>query len=141
MTHDEYRKAYLADPLPVERFRAGFKGAVLYFRDYSRAVDYYTAVFGPPAYTEGEGTRGWFLGGTTLTLLAGGRGSSGGPENTELVIEADRPEEVDRIQAAFIAAGGHGQQSEDTLMYWPVRYASVTDPFGTTITITAPRLE
>lgn len=136
MTYEEYKKAYIVDPPPEPRFAIAVRGASLYFADYQAAVDYYTAVLGPPGYVEGDGTRAWILGGTGLTLLKGGTGA---PSNAELMLEAESPAEVDRLHAAFLAAGGSGDPPVDTLMYRPVRYASAVDPFGTVITISAPR--
>jgi hypothetical protein len=46
---------------------------------------------------------------------------------------------ADRLQAAFIAAGGAGPEPTDTLMYEPVRYCPVRDPFGTDLLIISPR--
>jgi len=47
-------------------------------------------------------------------------------------------EQADRLQAAFIAAGGEGPEPMDTLMYEPVRYCPVRDPFGTDLLVVSP---
>ena len=60
MDYDEYLESFVADPPPEPRF--GFRaagGPVLYFEDFAAAVDYYTAVLGPPAeYVEAPCTAG-----------------------------------------------------------------------------------
>lgn len=47
-------------------------------------------------------------------------------------------QEAERLQAAFIEAGGEGVVPSDQLMYEPVRYYPVRDPFGTNILIICP---
>lgn len=65
MNYETYRKKYFTEPAPSPRFRfSGLCGVALYFEDYRPAVDYYSTVLGPPAYVEGEGTRGWRIGST-----------------------------------------------------------------------------
>jgi len=108
---------------------------VLYFTDFEAAVAFYTTVLGEPAYTEGSGTRGWAIGDSFLTLLRGGDGS---PRNTEVGFVLETPAEADRLQQAFIAAGGTGTPPSDQVMYGPIRYCPVTDPFGTELLIYAP---
>ena len=131
-----YQKAYFVDPQPEARFAfGGGWGITLFFEAYTAAVDYYSAVLGPPNYVEGEGTRGWRLGSGWLTLL---QGQSGSPQNVEIPFVMATPEEAERLQAAFIAAGGTGDAPSDQLMYAPIRYCSVTDPFGTPLLIFAP---
>jgi hypothetical protein len=136
MDFEEYRRAYFVDPPPEPRFRFdGVRGATLYFSDYEEAVAYYTEVLGAPEYVEGAGTRGWRVGDSWLTLLAGGDGA---PRNTEIGIVVDSPAEAEALQAAFVAAGGTGAEPSDQLMYRPIRACPVTDPFGTEILIHAP---
>lgn len=131
-----YREAYFVDPAPAPRFRFGaVGGATLFFADYEAAVAYYTEVLGGPAYVEGSGTRGWPIGDSWLTLLAGGDGA---PRNTEIGITVESGAEAERLQAAFIAAGGTGAEPSDQLMYRPIRACPVTDPFGTDLLISAP---
>ncbi len=136
MDYDTYRTSYFVEPEPTPRFDAAIGGATLYFEDYGAAVAYYTEVLGDPAYVEGEGTRGWRLGTSWLTLLAGGDGA---PSNTEVMVRAASASEAEAIQQAFIAAGGSGPSPSDQLMFTPVRMCPVTDPFGTEIVIYAPR--
>jgi hypothetical protein len=50
---------------------------VLYFSDYAGAIAYYQRVQVPPAYFEDEGTRGWQIANTRLTLL---KGQTGNPQ-------------------------------------------------------------
>jgi hypothetical protein len=136
MDYDHYREKFFTVPAPEQRFKfRGLHGATLYFSDYEAAVSYYTRVLGEPAYVEGTGTRGWQLGNTWLTLL---KGETGNPQNMELNIIMQTPDEADRLQAAFIQAGGTGEPPSDQLMYQPVRYCAVDDPFGTHILIFCP---
>jgi hypothetical protein len=129
-----YRENFFVEPAPVARFEyAGLLGATLFFGDFEAAVSYYSQVFGPPAYVEGEGTRGWRLGGTWLTVLKG----EGRPQNMEVSLVMQSPAAAEALQAAFIAAGGTGPVPSDQLMYAPVRYCPVTDPLGTAWLITA----
>lgn len=139
MDYESYREKFFAKPTPEPRFKfRGLHGATLYFSDYEAAVAYYTRVLGPPAYVEGQGTRGWRLGNTWLTLLMG---KSGNPQNMELNIVMQTSQEADRLQAAFIEAGGVGEPPSDQLMYEPVRFCPLQDPFGTDILIICPLLE
>lgn len=136
MDYDSYRKRFFADPIPQPRFNfAGLYGAVLYFGDYAEAIGYYQRVLGPPAYIEGENTHGWRIGNTWLTLL---KGHTGSPQNVELTFVMNSPGEAERLQNAFIQAGGEGEPPSDQLMYEPVRYCPVIDPFGTHILIIYP---
>jgi hypothetical protein len=137
MDYEEYRAAYFVDPQPEPRF--GFKqggGPTLWFADYDGAVAYYTEVLGPPDYEENDTTRGWRIGSSWLTLFAGGDGH---PSNVEIGIEMQSPEEADRLQRAFVDAGGTGLDPSDELMYAPVHSCFVTDPFGTDIHLFAWR--
>jgi hypothetical protein len=139
MDVDAYRRAHFADPAPTPRYAfSGAFGATLYLGDYAAAVAYYAAVLGPPAYLEGEGTRGWPIGAGWLTLL---RGTHGNPRNVELTLEVATVAEAERLQAAFVAAGGLGSPPTDQLMYRPVRTCPVVDPFGTAWMIVAPLVE
>ena len=136
MDYDSYRKKFFAAPLPQPRFKfAGLHGAVLYFSDYNEAIAYYQRVLGPPAYVEGEGTRGWQIGNTWLTVL---KGENGNPQNVEVLFVMRSLQEAEQLQAAFIEAGGEGEVPSNQLMYEPVRYCPVRDPFGTNILIICP---
>jgi len=129
-------KKFFAKPPPDPRFEfRGLHGTTLYFSDFEAAIDFYIRVLGPPAYVEGQGTRGWRLGNTWLTLL---KGKSGNPKNVELNIITQTPQEADHLQNAFIEAGGVGEPPSDQLMYEPVRFCPVQDPFGTNILIICP---
>ena len=127
MDYDTYRAEYFVDPAPEHRFDVMTRGTTLFYEDYEQAVAFYTEVLGPPGYVEGEGTKSWILGETWFTLL---EGSDGNPTNIEVPFVAATPDEADRLQAAFIAAGGNGPEPTNTLMGAPVRYCPVTDPLG-----------
>jgi hypothetical protein len=136
MDYESHRQKYFTKPAPDPRFDfRGLYGTTLYFSDFEAAVAYYTQVLGPAVYVEGQGTRGWRLGNTWLTLL---KGKSGNPKNMELNIIMQTPQEADRIHAVFIDAGGVGEAPSDQLMYEPVRFCPVQDPFGTKILIICP---
>jgi catechol 2,3-dioxygenase-like lactoylglutathione lyase family enzyme len=133
MDYETYRRENFVDPQPEPRFDyLGLHGVSLFFSDFEAAVDYYTRVLGPPAYVEGAGTRGWRIGNTWLTLL---KWKVDNPHNVEFNILMASPQEAERLQAAFIEAGGTGDPPSDQLMYEPVRFCSVVDPFGTNILI------
>lgn len=136
MNFQEYRNTYFVDPLPMPRYRFSDSfGVTLYFEAYDAAVGYYQQVLGPPAYVEGEGTRGWQIGSGWLTLL---KGKSGYPRNVEITFRMEKPEEAERLQRAFIEAGGDGPAPSDQLMYEPIRSCPVRDPFGMEILIISP---
>ena len=133
MDYEAYRNAYYTDPAPEPRYHiSGISGIALFYQDFESAVKYYQEVLGPAAYVEGKGTRGWRIGSDWLTLL---QGKSGAPQNMEVVLTMETPEEAERLQHAFIEAGGEGPPPSDQLMYEPVRYCAVRDPFGTDILI------
>ena len=133
MDNESYRRNYFVDPQPEPRFEyLGLHGVTLFFSDFKAAVEYYTLVLGSPAYVEGEGTRGWQLGNTWLTLLEWEKGS---PRNVEFNIVVKTSQDAERLQTAFIEAGGNGEPPSDQLMYEPVRFCPVVDPFGTNILI------
>ena len=136
MNYEEYRNAYFTDPMPKALFRfSGSFGVTLYFEDFDLAVAYYQQVLGPPAYVEGKGTRGWPISNGWLTLL---QGKSGNPYNVEVALQMETPKEAERLQQAFIEAGGKGPSPSDELMYEPIRSCPVRDPFGTEILIFSP---
>jgi hypothetical protein len=136
MDYESYRDKYFTKPVPEPRYKFhGIHGITLYFEQYEAAVSYYSEVLGEPAYVEDSGTRGWRLGNTWLTLLMG---RTGNPQNMEVNIVMQTPEEADRLQESFIKAGGDGEEPSDELMYEPVRFCSVQDPFGTQILIICP---
>ena len=133
MNYEEYRDAYFVTPAPEPRYRFdGSFGVTLFYEDYDAAVEYYRQVLGPPAYVEGTGTRGWSIGSGWLTLL---RGDSGNPRNVEVTFQAESPAEAERLQRAFVEAGGKGPAPTDQLMYEPIRYCPVRDPFGTELLV------
>jgi hypothetical protein len=136
MDYQTYKRAYLVDPPPEPRYRfSGSFGITLYYQDFEAAVSYYEKVLGPPGYVEGEGTRGWAIGGGWLTLL---QGKSGNPRNVEVTFAMATPEQAEQLQRAFLAAGGRGAAPSDQLMYVPIRSCPVVDPFGTEILIVSP---
>ena len=136
MDYEEYRRAYVVDPAPEPRYRfRPSMGVTLYFQEFEAATGYYRQVLGPPAYVEGEGTRGWRIGSGWLTLL---RGAAGSPRNVEVTLEVETPQEAERLRLAFLEAGGEGPPPSDQLMYEPVRFCPVRDPFGTELLIVSP---
>lgn len=136
MDYDAYRQAYFADPPPETRFPfVGLNGVSLTIGAYEEALAFYEAVLGPPAYVEGRGTRGWQIGNDWLTLF---RANEGGPANMDMTIAVATAADVARLYQAFIDAGATGEPPSDQLMYAPVRYAQVNDPFGTVIVIISP---
>jgi len=133
MDYDSYRKAYFIEPQPSPKFDfIGLHGVALFFNDYEAAVTYYTTVLGEPAYVEGKYPHGWRIGTIWLTLFPA---KSGSPNNTEIHFLVSNIDEVDRLYTAFIEAGGKGDPPSDQLMYEPLCYCSVQDPFGTNILI------
>ena len=106
MDYETYRKQNFADPQPEPRFDVfGVRGATLYYEDYTGAVAFYTRVFGPPAYREGEFTAGWRLGDTWLTLFPA---DDGAPVNAEVPLYCTTRAAVDSLYAALIEAGARG---------------------------------
>ncbi len=135
MDFDAYNTAYFVDPPPDQRFHyRGSFGATLYFEDYKSAIAFYERVLGPPSYVEGDGTRGWRIGTGWLTLLQGSRGN---PRNVEITFEVESVEEAEALQEEFISAGAKGDSPSDQLMYRPIRYCPVVDPYGLEIIIIA----
>lgn len=131
-------QSHFVVPAPEPRFAySGISGVALYFSDYTAAAAYYQQVLGPPGYVEGEGTHEWQLGSTALTLL---KGTAGSPANIEVIVTMQTPAEAERLQAAFIAAGGTGEAPSDQVMGRLVRYCPVRDPFGTNLLILCPLL-
>jgi len=126
--YETYRKNFFVDPAPIQIFSfEGLHGASLYFEEFDRALAYYTEVLGPPAYVEEEYTRGWQLDNTWLTLLLAREGN---PRNAEINLVMSSAQEAERLQAAFIAAGGAGPSPSDALIFVPIRICPVIDPFG-----------
>ena len=133
MNYEEYKKAYFADPQPEPKFEfAGLYGFSLFIEEYEAAVAYYTLVLGPPAYVEGDFTKGWRIGEAWLTLFPS---KSGAPRNADFQILMKTPAEAEKLQKAFIEAGGQGKAPSDDLMYEPLHFCNVRDPFGTNILI------
>jgi len=56
-----------------------------------------------------------------------------------VTIEVATAAEADRLQQAYVRAGATASPAHNTLMYRPVRFCPVTDPFGTEIIIVAPQ--
>jgi hypothetical protein len=136
MNYEAYRQAYFTHPRPEPRFAfSGSFGVTLFFEDFEPAVAFYAKVLGPPAYVEGEGTRGWQIGSGWLTLL---RGKQGNPQNVEVTLQVETAAEAERLQQAFIRAGGKGSAPTDEYMYVPIRACPVRDLFGTEILIISP---
>jgi hypothetical protein len=136
MDYEAYQKAYFVKPQPAPRYEyVGLNGISLYFNEYDAAVRYYERVLGPPVYVEGEGTRGWRIGDSWLTLF---HSNEGDPHNVEVPFVMKTPAEADRLQRTIIEAGGMGDDPSDQLMCEPIRLCPVRDPFGTDILIICP---
>ena len=135
MSNEDYQQYFLRDPQsePLYGFES-MNAVTLFFEDFFPAINYYTAVLGEPHYKEGEYTYGWRISSAWLTIL---KGSAGNPRNVEIAFMMQNAAEADRLQQAFIAAGGVGQPPQDTLMYDPVHLCPVTDPFGVEIMVFA----
>jgi uncharacterized glyoxalase superfamily protein PhnB len=133
MDYQEYKDKYFVKPQPEPKFDyVGLNGIALFFKDYPAALEYYTQVLGPPVYVEGEFTTGWRIGNSWLTLFPSKDGS---PKNVEVSFVMNTPAEAERLQRAFIEAGGTGTDPSNELMYAPVCMCPVTDPFGTQIIV------
>jgi len=133
MDYQTYKDKYFVKPQPKPRFDfIGLNGVALFFKDYVKALEYYTTVLGPPNYIEGQFTHGWRLGISWLTLFPS---KTGDPQNIELTINMPTPFEAERLHQAFIDAGGSGEPPSDQLMYESIRYCAIKDPFGTEIII------
>jgi len=138
MDYAAYRKAYFTDPAPEPRFAiSGVFDIALHFELYDEALAFYNRVLGPPAYVEGDSTHGWRVGGSWLTLFPARQGN---PINAEITLLMESPAEAERMQEAFIEAGGTGEELFNDMMYEPLRFCPVVDPFGTKFLIVA-RLE
>ncbi|HET8985405.1 MAG TPA: VOC family protein [Trueperaceae bacterium] len=117
----------------------GLGYVTIYPLDLPAAVAYYSSVFGPPDRDDpDDAVWGWRLGSTWLTLAFNAEGTVPGtrPANVEFAIEVTSVSEVDRLFDALVAAGGvAGRKPTDTVMYRPMRYAYVEDPFGVRIDV------
>ncbi len=120
----------------------GLNYVSLYPADHAGALDYYATVFGPLDNVDPDlGVWGWKMGSTWLTVFPGEHGpvSDGTTQNVEFAIQVATPDEVDRLYAAFVAAGVVASQEPiETEMYEEMRYAWVDDPFGVRIDIYCP---
>lgn len=135
MDYETYRKNFFVEPQPLAQHNfTGTIGVALFFEEYETAVDFYRQVLGPPAYVEGDSTNGWRIGQTWLTLFPSKKGN---PQNAEVQFMMATPADAEKLQRAFIAAGATGPAPSNELMYEPIRYCSITDPFGTELIITS----
>ncbi len=136
MDFETYKQNFYTDPSPEPRYNfTGAFGVALFYENYEEVIAYYSQVLGPPAYMEGTGTRGWHIGMGWLTLF---KAKAGTPSNVEITLEVETPQDAEALQRAFIEAGGRGDDPSDQLMYVPIRYCPVTDPFGTEIIVISP---
>ncbi len=114
----------------------------IYVKDFGAAVAFYSTVFGKPEYSEDDGRiLGWPMGQTYLTLMTSDQGPERdkNPRNAEFAIQVAQPEEVDRLHQTLVEAGATDfWDARDTVMYVPMRYAVVDDPFGVRIDIYCP---
>jgi hypothetical protein len=63
------------------------------------------------------------------------KGETGNPLNLEITFVMSSPMQAEALQRAFIDGGGSGPSPSDELMYEPIRYCAVTDPFGVNILV------
>lgn len=116
-----------------------------YVDDFDAAVAFWTAVVGPPQYSEPEGAGhlvGFRLGDTWLTLFpaAAGPHPGSGPRNCEFALRAKAPDDVDAVFAALVAAGAKPvMRPQDTRMYEPMRFACADTPHGIRVDVFCPR--
>jgi hypothetical protein len=128
MDYHSYRDAYFVKPAPEARFAySGAFGVTLFYEAFEAATAFYEQVLGPPTYVEDDDTRGWRIGEGWLTLIKGEDGTS---RHVEVQVMVATSEEAERLQLAFIEAGGKGPAPSDQLMYEPIRSCPVRDPFG-----------
>jgi hypothetical protein len=59
------------------------------------------------------------------------QGQEGSPRTVEITFEVNTPAKVEKLQGAFIAAGGAREAPSDQLMNRKNRYCPVVDSFGT----------
>ena len=121
----------------------GLNYVTMYLKDYEEAVAFYTQIFGPPPTNAPNGLLlwGWQLGSTWLTIFPSQEGTQpdSNPRNAEFAIQVGTPADVDRLHAAFIAAGAKDAWTpENTEMYEPMRFSCVDDPFGMRIDVYCP---
>jgi len=114
----------------------------IYVKEFEAAVAFYTKVFGEPDYSEDDGRiLGWPMGKTYLTVMTCDQGPvrDENPRNAEFAIQVAKPNEVDRLHRALVKAGATDfWDARDTVMYHPMRFAVVDDPFGVRIDIYCP---
>jgi uncharacterized glyoxalase superfamily protein PhnB len=120
----------------------GLNYVSLYVKDFKAAISFYSKVFGPPEYKEGdEEIYGWRMGSTWLTVFQANAGTSkdSNPRNTEFAVQVSAPEEVDALYSALLEAGAKECMApRDTTMYEEMRYGCVDDPFGVRIDVYCP---
>ncbi len=119
----------------------GLRFPSFYFKDFDKAIAFYTAIFGPPQYDDPR-IKGWKIGDTWLTFFPAedmGGDPHGNPRNAEFAVQVAAPEQVDTLYNALIAAGATPCRApEDTRMYDNMRYCCVDDPFGVRVDVYCP---
>ena len=118
----------------------GLNYVSLYIKDFEKAIEYYSQIFGPPTYVEGK-TYGWPMGSTWLTLFPSKFSSNKNtnPCNPEFAIQVNTPKAVDKLYKKFLAAGAQSySSSDDNEMYEPMKYVCIDDPFGVRVDIYCP---
>jgi hypothetical protein len=61
------------------------------------------------------------------------QGKHGNRQNVEVTLQVETSEEAEKLQQAFIVAGGIGSAPSEEYMYVPIRSCWVRDLFGTGI--------
>ena len=81
------------------------------------------------------------MGTTWLTVFPSRAGTdpAGNPRNAEFAVQVATPAEVDLLHTTLTAAGARTVMAPaDTVMYEPMRYCCVDDPFGMRIDVYCP---
>jgi predicted enzyme related to lactoylglutathione lyase len=114
----------------------------VYVKDYDRAIEFYSSVFGVPSEAHDKSDHvGWQMGRTWFTVLParGGLEKDRNPCNAEFAIQVSAVHEVDALFQVLIREGAkHCMPPEDTEMYDKMRFCCVDDPFGVRIDVYCP---
>ena len=133
-----------SNEIPAQKFNiVGLNFVSLYFKEYDKAVEFYTGIFGKSEFykEEGEKLYGIKMGSTWLTIFPSeiGTEKNNNPCNTEFAVQVSTPEEVDVLYQTLLEAGCKNCMiPQDTVMYDKMRFCCVDDPFGVRIDVYCP---